>query len=239
MSSYVIKEKTGWQSCQAEQKYPERHDPAKMILTVCMCFLHVIKTACKFTSVYSWACCRPLPCSLAPILPFLLSQLSLPLRQISLCIICGCFLAGVWFVRLESWQSVFDHADPPLHGWACLTAGRPTRGFNVGEMERQRSVTERCGSVKKKKRLTFTLRGLKMIISLKFGRTETPCHTACFCSLPLSNFSTSFDREAHIDTRKWLCAHFYIANCSSDTFSTGPSVSRDELQSLTQEGKRN
>lgn len=151
MSSYVIKEKTGWQSCQAEQKYPERHDPAKMILTVCMCFLHVIKTACKFTSVYSWACCRPLPCSLAPILPFLLSQLSLPLRQISLCIICGCFLAGVWFVRLESWQSVFDHADPPLHGWAWLTAGRPTRGFNVGEMERQRSVTERCGSVKKKK----------------------------------------------------------------------------------------
>lgn len=26
----------------------------------------------------------------------------------------GCFLAGVWFVGLESWQTAFDHADPTL-----------------------------------------------------------------------------------------------------------------------------
>lgn len=153
MSSYVIKEKTGWQKFSSRAKIPwttwscEDESHCIHVLFLIDFFFHVVKTACRFTSVYSWACCRLLPPSLAPILPFLLSQLSLPLRQISLCIICGCFLAGVWFVRLESWQTVFDHTDPPLHGWAWQTAGRPTRSFNVGEMETQRSVTERCGEV--------------------------------------------------------------------------------------------
>lgn len=46
---------------------------------------------------------------------FVESALPSPRTNLSLYLL-GCFLAGVWFVRLESWQTVADHADPPQQG---------------------------------------------------------------------------------------------------------------------------
>lgn len=48
----------------------------------------------------------------------------------------GCLIVGVWFVRLESWQTVFDPIDP-LHGRLQAT------NSDVGEMEKERGQCER------------------------------------------------------------------------------------------------
>lgn len=57
--------------------------------------------------IASWPFSRLLSCSIAPVLPFLLSQLC-PQTSLSLCLL-GCLWTTVWFVGLESWQTVDDH----------------------------------------------------------------------------------------------------------------------------------
>lgn len=225
MRSDVIKEKTGWRSKTRNKLCPSWHHAVMKNLTGFYVFLTnpVVFWIIHF-SVLELLNCWYFPLTSSD--NFVASALPSSQTNLSLYFL-GCFLAGFWFVRLESWQTVFDHPDPPLHDKALVTAGC--------QLERKkRSATERCANnlvdvSKKTTSLTYLSywEDYKDQWKLTWSNMKLPVTLHVFAHF-LFKTSSLLPNKGHTLTQGSDAVSIYKSPYETLTcFSTGPSVIKE------------